>query len=271
MKNRYVSGLSTALLLCALTACDPPCESPHPPDTFVLVHGAWQAPYAWQFVEAQLNELGQKVVVVQLPAHGDDPTPPAETSMELYKKTVVSAIKKIPGKVILVGHSMGGAVVTAVAEQIPHKIDKLVYVGAFVPGNGQTLFELAAYNTESLLGPALEPSEDFLTFGIKSDQIVPIFIQDGSPALQQLVLDQYQPEPAPPFDDPIAVTDRNWGKVDKYFIHTLQDNNLGPDFQEMMFTAAGITRIYPIESGHCPFLSRPTETTTILLNISKLN
>ena len=49
--------------------------------TFILVHGAWQAPYAWQSVQQQLESNGQKVIVIELPGHGADKTPAAQTSI----------------------------------------------------------------------------------------------------------------------------------------------------------------------------------------------
>lgn len=77
-------------------------------------------------VKAQLEKGGQKVVVVELPAHGDDFTSPASVSIDVYRDKVISAILSTKEKVILVGHSLGGVVVSAVAEKIPNKIKKLV-------------------------------------------------------------------------------------------------------------------------------------------------
>src|SRR5438045_8597130 len=99
-----------------------------PVNTFVLVHGAWQGPYVWNDVKALLESKRQKVIVVELPAHGDDFTAPAAVTINAYRDEVLRAINKTSGKVILVGHSMGGVVVSAVAEAIPDRIQKLVYV-----------------------------------------------------------------------------------------------------------------------------------------------
>src|SRR4051812_30327347 len=68
--------------------------------TFVLVHGAWQAPYVWQAVKEELERKKQKVIVVELPAHGDDYTLPVNVSMEVYRDKVIDAIKTVKGKVV---------------------------------------------------------------------------------------------------------------------------------------------------------------------------
>ncbi len=269
MKTLLCSVLLTGCLLLAVMACSDDNDTPAPAKTFVLVHGAWQAPYAWQFVKSQLEQNGQKVVVVELPGHGADKTPPATLTIDVYRDKVISAINGIQGNVILVGHSMGGVVVTATAEKIPNRIDKLVYIGAFLPANGQSLLALASTDSTSLLGPALVPSADQLTLGIKPESIVPIFIQDGTDAVKKLVVDNYQPEPAIPFTNPVTLTAANFGKVAKYYVYTTQDQAVGLNLQKRMVAAAGIKNTYTLNSSHCPFLSMPDQVTKVLLNTTQ--
>ena len=266
MKTLFFSLLLTSAMLVTLTACNNN-DDPLPSNTFVLVHGAWQAPYAWQFVKSQLEQKGQKVVVVELPGHGADKTPPATLTIDAYRDKVITAISSISGNIILVGHSMGGVVVTATAEKIPTRINKLVYIGAFLPANGQSLLALAQTDSTSLLGPALVQSADQLTLGIRPESIVPVFIQDGSDVVKKLVVDNYRPEPAIPFTNPVTVTAANFGKVDKYYVYTAQDHAVGLNLQKRMVTAAGIKKTYTLNSSHCPFLSIPDQVTTVLMDI----
>ena len=235
----------------------------------MLVHGAWQAPYVWTTVKELLEKAGQKVVVVELPAHGNDYTLPENVSIDVYRDKVISAILSTKQKVILVGHSLGGVVVTAVAEQIPGKIKKLIYIGAFVPANGQSLLDLAGQDAQSLLGPSLIPSADQLTLDVKHENITSIFCQDGTDAVKQLVLDNYRVEPAIPFTNKVTLTDANFGSVDKYYIHTLQDHAIGIDNQNKMADAAHITKTFAVNTGHSPFLTQPTEVTKLLLTIGQ--
>lgn len=251
------------LMSCSHTGTFPPSK------TFVLVHGAWQAPYVWQAVKTELEANRQKVVVVELPAHGNDTTSPADVSIDVYRDEVVDAIKGVSGKVILVGHSMGGVVVSAVAEKIPNKIEKLIYIGAFVPANGQSLGELAATDAQSHLGPNLIPSKDGLTLGVVHDSIISIFCQDALPAVQQIVLEKFRAEPSIPFSNTVTLTDAKFGKVAKYYIHTLQDHAVGIDLQNRMASAAHINNIYSLNTGHSPFLSQPVQVTKLLLSIAK--
>jgi pimeloyl-ACP methyl ester carboxylesterase len=265
MKKRLIHLLLTIAVLTSLISCNH--DQLPATNTYVLVHGAWQAPYVWTTVKEQLEKAGQKVIVVELPAHGDDFTSPANVSIDLYRDKVISAILSAKESVILVGHSMGGVVVTAVAEKVPGKIKKLVYIGAFLPANGQSLLDLASQDTQSQLGPSLIPSADQLTLDVKHENITSIFCQDGDAAVKQLVLDNFRLEPAIPFTNRVTLTDANFGKVDKYYIHTLMDHAIGIDLQNRMADAAHITKIFSVNTGHSPFLTQPTEVTKILLRI----
>jgi len=236
--------------------------------TYVIVPGAFQGPWAWQSVKSDLEARGQNVIVVQLAGHEKDNTDPATITMDVYKKQVVDAINAVDGKVILVGHSLGGMVVADVAEQIPSKIDRLVYLAAYVPASGQSLLDLAQTDAGSLLGPNLTFSSQ-VTLDVNHDQILNIFIQDGSDAIKSQVLANWKIEPAIPFTNPVTLTAANYGSVSKYYIHTAQDHAISPELQNRMVASAGIKATYSLSTGHSPFLSKPDSVATLLLKIAK--
>ena len=235
--------------------------------TYVLVHGAWQAPYVWDMVRAALLQKNNKVIVVELPGHGSDNTPPQQLTLDVYGDKVIAAMSNEAEKVILVGHSMGGMVITLVAEKVPQKISKLVYIGAFLPSSGQALTDLAFSDPHSQLGPALVTSNDQLTLDVKQESLTGLFIHDGSPAEKELVLTNYRAEPAIPFSNKVMLSDENFGKVEKVYIKTLQDVVISPGLQDRMIAAAGITSIYSADTSHSPFLSRPAVISSLLLKI----
>ena len=266
MKKLMISSMLMMFVMFCVAGCSKD-GNPKDSKTFVLVHGAWQAPYVWDVVKSQLEAKGQKVIVVELPAHGNDMTSPAAVSIDVYRDKVISAIQGVNGKVVLVGHSMGGVVVTAVAEKIPSRIEKLVYIGAFLPANGQSLMDLAMTDAQSILGPNLIPSKDQLTLDVNHDKIIDIFCQDASSDVQKEVLAKFRVEPAIPFGNKVTLTDANYGSVNKYYIHTTQDHAIGIDLQNRMVVAAHITKTYSLETGHSPFLSKPEQVTAVLLTI----
>lgn len=270
MKKTVLSLLSAAFAVSAIASCSTDDENVIAnPSTYVLVHGAWQAPYVWEAVKSDLTSKGSKVVVVELPAHGADKTPAHQVSLDVYRDKVIEAISKVDGKVILVGHSMGGMVVTGVAEKIPQKISRLVYIGAFLPASGQSLGELANTDPDSKLGPQLSQSADKLTLDVKRDQLTYLFINDGTQAAKEQVLANYRAEPAIPFGDKVTLTSAGFGSVEKVYIKTLQDIVITPGFQDKMIAAAGIKKVYQVNTSHSPFLSQPRSVSDLLLQIGQ--
>ena len=96
--------------------------------TVALVHGAFADSSGWNNVVEQLQAAGIAVQAISNPLRGI-------TADAAY---VASAIRQIPGPVLAVGHSYGGAIITNAA---PHagNVVGLVYVAAFAPDEGETL------------------------------------------------------------------------------------------------------------------------------------
>jgi pimeloyl-ACP methyl ester carboxylesterase len=270
-KFRFSAALVFMLgLALVVTSCSKDDDLPQSVNskTYVLVHGAWQAAYSWKQVKAELEQRGNKVIAVELPGHGEDGTDPSGIHMENYKAKVVAAIQAEPGKVVLVGHSMGGMVISITAEAIPAKIERLIYVGAFVPKDKQSLLDVSGSDKESLLGPQLDLQGLFL--GVKDVSLVPkLFADDATDAIKQELSSKYRPDPFLPFNDHVTLTDQAFGSVTKSYIRTTKDLAVGMTLQNQMIKDAKITDVHDIASSHCPHLSKPKELTDLLLSISK--
>jgi pimeloyl-ACP methyl ester carboxylesterase len=269
MKTTSLMLLSAAFALSAMASCTQDDHIPVLAHTYVLVHGAWQAPYVWDDVRAQLISSGNKVIVVELPGHGTDQTPPHQLSLDVYRDKVIQAINSADGKVILVGHSMGGMVVTHVAEQLPARIEKVVYIGAFLPANGQSLLELANTDPDSKLGAALSQSADKLLLDVSQTELTNLFIPDGTQAAKDKVVANYRAEPAIPFTNAVTLTNAGFGSVEKVYIKTLQDIVISPGLQDRMIAAAGIKTVYEVNTSHSPFLSQPKSVGDLLEKVGR--
>src|SRR5215212_8671806 len=99
--------------------------------TIVLLHGAWADSAGWNGVTARLQADGYKVWAVPNPLRG-------LSSDAAY---VASILNTIPGPIILVAHSYGGAVITNAATGNPN-VKALVYIDGFAPDEGETGYQL---------------------------------------------------------------------------------------------------------------------------------
>lgn len=235
--------------------------------TFVLVHGAFAGKYAWQAVQLLLEAQGNKVLALDLPAHGDDTTALGAATFESYVDAVAQLVDAEPNPVILVGHSMAGVVISQLAEKMPAKIEKLVYLSAYLPQNGESLQDLGGQDAESLIGPNLQFAPDYSGASLPDDIAVQVFAGDCTDDIKKLVLEQGKGklEPLAAFQAKVALTDANFGAVPKYYIETLKDQGVGNTLQKKMVANNGhVAQVFTIDSGHSPYFAKPEELAAIL-------
>ena len=237
--------------------------TPNKGRTYVLVHGALLGKWSWDRITPALQRAGNTVITLDLPGHGDDKTPQDKVSLASYRDAVIAAIGNRTN-VILVGHSFGGIVISEVAEAIPQKIGKLVYLGALFPQNGETTLALSGTDKGSLFGKYVMPSGAVLNFA--KEGVRPVFCNDCSAADLALVQSRSRSEPAAPFATPVKLSAAFAG-VPKAVILTGNDKAVSLGLQVRTAARAGVNEIYSIDSGHLPFFTQPLKLTTILLNI----
>ena len=112
--------------------------------TFVLVHGAWQTIATWDLVTPNLQAAGHRVVVPRLRGLENDSTAlSTAVGLQTHVDDVLAVLAREDlQKVNLVGHSYAGMIISAVAEHAPQRLDRLIYVDAFVPSDGQSAMDL---------------------------------------------------------------------------------------------------------------------------------
>lgn len=112
--------------------------------TYVLVHGSWCGGWHWQRVMPRLRAAGHDVYSPTMTGLGErSHLANPNIGLDLHIKDIVNVLVfEDLASVILVGHSWGGMVITGVAEQLPDRIARLVYLDAFVPDDGQSVFDL---------------------------------------------------------------------------------------------------------------------------------
>jgi len=112
--------------------------------TFVLVHGGWHGGWCWRKVTPLLRAGGHEVYTPTLTGLGER-VQLANPGIDLavHAKEVAALLEYEDLRdVVLVGHSLGGAVITSAADVAAHRLRRLVYLDAFVPEVGQSVFDL---------------------------------------------------------------------------------------------------------------------------------
>jgi pimeloyl-ACP methyl ester carboxylesterase len=209
------------------------------------------------------------VETLDLPGHGEDRTAIREITLAAYTKRVCDTLDAQVEPVMLVGHSMGGIVITQVAEERPEKIQTLVYLTAFLPQNGESLLQIARLNVDSLLMPNLMANEEqgYLTFK-EGAPLKEIFYGDCPDEDVARARSLLVPQAIAPMATPVRITAEHFGRVPRVFIECLRDRTITPDIQKMMYTATPCQTILSMETSHSPFFSAPQELVRHLTELS---
>ncbi|MGB4772819.1 MAG: alpha/beta fold hydrolase [Chitinophagaceae bacterium] len=234
--------------------------------TYVLVHGAWADESAWGFVRNQLA-VHANVEVVNLPAHGADNTYGVGIGLKNYVKTVTDIVNKQPGKVILVGHSMAGMIISQVAENLPSKIDKLIYVSAYLPKNGESATGITNAFLNNKPIEAFEFNQDYTLVSIKKDAIAPVVCADCPPYMKETLVKYHRAEPVQGLNDKVSLTSK-FAAAPKYYISTKNDMAVPYALQQQMIKANGtVKKVFEMNTSHLPFVVQPDAFLKIIESI----
>jgi pimeloyl-ACP methyl ester carboxylesterase len=236
--------------------------------TYLLIHGAWHGGWCWRKVAPLLRAEGHAVIAPDLPGHGEDKTPTSTVTLERYVNRVCEYATAQTEPVILLGHSLGGAIITQTAERCPESISALVYMCAFLPRDGESLMTWAQQDSQSLVSPNLVPMGEGI-FGVKPEAIHDALYgqcsdQDVEFAKLHLVLQAGQP-----FGEPMATTAERWGRIPRYYIECLRDRAITLEIQRAMQERSPCRKIFAIDTDHSPFFSAPEQLVDILLRIGR--
>ncbi len=237
---------------------------------FLLIHGAWHGAWCWVKLVPELERAGHRVKVTNLPGHDGAAVDPSTIRLNTYAGHVARLLDECDAPVILVGHSMGGMVITQAAELRPDRIKALVYLAAFLPLNGESLLAIENSNKWSSVPQNLVPDAAGLTGRIRPSQVPRLFYRDCSEEDVRFAMERLVPEPLPPLADPVAITAENFGTVPRYYIECFEDEAIVIEQQRKMREATPCAKVFTLKTSHSPFFSAPGELAETLGEIGRL-
>ena len=226
---------------------------------FVLVHGGFVGGWCWEKLVPLLEEAGHRVEAPDLPGSGDDNTPIPDVSLQAYADRISEVLDAQPEPVVLVGQSSGGVAVSQAAEQRPDKIHMLVYVGAYLLRDGETLLSAGENDTESLVLANLVMSEDGSSATIREDAIREGLLADCSDEDVERAKARFEPGALAPIATPVSLSEENYGRIPRVYIETLKDRAISPWLQKEMYERVPCQKVISMNTGHWPFYSAPEE------------
>jgi pimeloyl-ACP methyl ester carboxylesterase len=227
--------------------------------TVVLVHGAFADSSSWNEVIKRLQAEGVQVTAPANPLRG----------ISIDSAYINSLLEQIPGPVLAVGHSYGGAVITNAATNANNVVG-LVYVSAFAPDEGESLADIESNTRDSVLLPALVPlqyptgqgSETAVEFAIKPENIHDAFAADLPTEQTSLIAATQRPLAELAFSEPSGVP--AWRNLPSWAVVPTGDKAAGADVVRSMAERAGAT-ITEVEGSHVIMISKPQVVTDVIL------
>ena len=238
----------------------PPATTDHGPLTVVLVHGAFADSSSWNGVIERLQAAGIQVTAAPNPLRG----------ISHDSAYIKSFLEQIPGPVILVGHSYGGAVITNAATDADNVVG-LVYVAAFAPDEGERLGEIEGGSRDSVLGTAQVPldyptgegEQTAVEFAIDPEKFHDAFAADLPEGRTAVMAATQRPVSEMAFSEPNGVP--AWKKLPSWAVVATGDKAAGTDVVRSMAERAG-AEITEAEGSHVIMVSQPQAVTDVILS-----
>ncbi len=220
--------------------------------TFVLVHGAFGSPAELAPVIPELEALGHRAIAVDLPC-----TDPA-AMLDDYARTVVEAMVGIEGPVVVVGHSAGGATISLVSGLT--RVDRLVYVTAFVPEPGRSLVDIGGADVlETILAVSRDDGNGCRSFDL--ELLASMVPPEEREAYLAFLEATQRPQGMAAMEQPWP--GRSLPDVPCAYVLCTEDTILPPATQREMAARLGVEPV-ELASDHAVFSLRPRELAPLL-------
>jgi pimeloyl-ACP methyl ester carboxylesterase len=227
--------------------------------TVVLVHGAFADASSWNGVIERLQAEGVRVTAPANPLRG----------ISHDSAYIGSLLGQIPGPVIAVGHSYGGAVITNAASGADNVVG-LVYVAAFAPDEGERLGEIESDSRDSVLGTAQVPldyptgegQQTAVEFAIDPEKLHDAFAADLLEEQAAVMAATQRPVAELAFSEPNG--EPAWKKLPSWAVVATGDKAAGTDVVRSMAERAGAT-ITEAEGSHVIMVSQPQVVAEVIL------
>jgi len=238
--------------------------------TFVLVHGNWHCGSAWDGVAQRLDQLGHIAYAPTVAGHGTD----LQSDIghhEAAQSVVEFIIDRDLADFVLVGHSGGGTTISKVAEAIPDRIRRLVYLSGFVLKDGESQVEFVPAEYRKFFADAVAASDDG-RIPLPFDMWRNAFINDADDSLARSTYEMLCPEPWKLITDPVELPNFYSLDIPKSYILPTEDISLPREsdwgWHPKATSRLGEPRFLEVSGSHEVMFTNPRGLATALIAAS---
>ena len=219
--------------------------------TFVVAHGAWSAGWAWTRMRPLMRGLGHELVTPTYTGLGERRhLASPRTGLDTHIEDIVNVLFfEDLRDVTLVGHSYGGMVATGVGDRVPERIAEIVYLDAFVPRAGQSLFDLVGADAAEA---TRKRARDFDGWRVPPNPLPP----DTPKAEFDWAADRRQPQPLKAFETPIELSAEPSMPRSYVYCTRVPPGDPFAQFADRARSESG-WRYFELDASHNPHITMP--------------
>jgi len=215
----------------------------------VLVHGAWADGSCWNGVIERLQADGYNVTAPQFP----------ESSLAADVARLRQVLHRQDGPTIVVGHSYGGQIVTALGMDAPN-VAGLVYIAAFGLDQGESIGAMLGQGPPTAALAHLDIDAQGFAW-LPEDDFVKHFAADVDPVKARVMFAVQQPVAAAAFQEVMGVP--AWKSLPSWFLVAMADEAIPPEAERQFAARMGATTI-ELASSHVAMVSHPDEVAQLI-------
>jgi pimeloyl-ACP methyl ester carboxylesterase len=233
---------------------------------YLFLHGSWHGAWCWHKVLPFLETQRHSPTAIDLPGRGRNPASPYSVSLN---SMVLAAERALPvgQKTTIVVHSRYGIVASALAERVPERIDRTIYLASFMVPNGKRVLDYLP-DKGSLLSGRVDINRLGLWDWLQPEAYREALYADCCESDVALARALLVREPLRPALSKLKLTHDRYDSVPRAYIRLLQDKAVSLALQDRLLNETKVERVESIDASHSAYFSQPEKLAQTIMRIA---
>lgn len=235
---------------------------------FLLLHGSWHGAWCWHKVLPRIQAAGHTVTAIDLPGRGRAPAVPCAVGLARMVRAAEAALTA-QGTTTVVVHSRNGIVASSLAERVPDRIARTIYLASFMLPDGKRVLDYLPHNRASVLTGRVDINRVALWDWLRPEAYREALYADCSDDDIALASTLLVREPLRPALTRLRLTDARYGRVPRAYIRLTQDHAVSVALQDRLLNETRVDRVASIDASHSAYFSQPDALVTTILKLAQ--
>lgn len=234
---------------------------------FLFLHGSWHGAWCWHKVLPRIRAAGHAAIAIDLPGRGRAPAVSCTVSLARMVRAAEAGLAPRTQTTVVV-HSRNGIVASSLAERVPDRIKRSIYLASFMLPSGKRVLDYLP-DRPSLLNKHVDINRLALWDWLQPEIYRDALYADCSETDIALARALLVREPLRPALTRLKLTDARYGRVPRAYIRLTQDQAVSVSLQDRLLNETSVERVESIEASHSAYFSRPDALTSAILKLAQ--